>query len=36
MSNQLLGETPFAYNRFTAAKFTKRYGLVTFGVMWGL
>jgi len=32
MSNQLLGEVPFAYNAFTASKFNGKYGLMTFGV----
>jgi hypothetical protein len=32
MSNQFLGEVPFAYNRFTASKFSRRYSLVTAGL----
>lgn len=33
MSNQFVGEIPFAYNSLTASKFSSRYGLASFGVM---
>jgi hypothetical protein len=32
MSNQFVGEIPFSYNSFTAAKFNKKYGFASFGV----
>jgi hypothetical protein len=32
MSNQFVGEIPFAYNSLTASKFALRYGFATFGV----
>ncbi|OSM04279.1 putative signal peptide protein [Magnetofaba australis IT-1] len=33
--NQLLGEMPFAYNVFTAHRFDKKYGLLSFGLVTG-
>jgi hypothetical protein len=33
MSNQLVGEIPFAYNTITASKFSNRYGLASVGFM---
>lgn len=33
MSNQLLGEIPFAYNTLTASRFGKRYGIVSSGLV---
>ena len=33
MSNQFVGEIPFAYNSVTAAKFSNRYGLASVGFM---
>lgn len=35
MSNQFVGEIPFAYNSVTASKFASRYGFATFGVVMG-
>jgi len=35
MSNQFLGEIPFAYNSVTASKFDRSYGLVSVGVRLG-
>lgn len=35
MSNQFVGEIPFAYNSATASKFARRYGFATFGVVMG-
>lgn len=35
MSNQFVGEVPFLYNSFTASRFDRRYGLVSFGVRFG-
>ena len=35
MSNQFVGEIPFVYNSFTASRFDRRYGLVSFGVRFG-
>lgn len=35
MSNQLMGEIPFAYNTVTAKRFDKEYGIVSAGVMVG-
>jgi hypothetical protein len=35
MSNQFLGEIPFAYNSVTASKFDRSYGLVSLGVRLG-
>lgn len=32
MSNQFVGEIPFSYNSFTAAKFNKKYGFASFGM----
>jgi hypothetical protein len=32
MSNQFVGEIPFAYNAVTAGKFNRRYGFASFGV----
>jgi hypothetical protein len=32
MTNQFLGEIPFAYNLITASKFNRRYGLLMLGV----
>ncbi|MBF0623854.1 MAG: hypothetical protein HQL82_03500 [Magnetococcales bacterium] len=35
MSNQLVGEIPFSYNRYTAGRFDRRYGLLTVGIQAG-
>lgn len=35
MSNQFVGEIPFAYNSVTASKFASRYGIASFGVVMG-
>lgn len=35
MSNQFVGEIPFVYNGVTASKFSRRYGMASFGVMMG-
>ena len=35
MSNQFVGEIPFAYNSVTASKFASRYGFASFGVVVG-
>lgn len=32
MSNQFVGEIPFAYNSVTASKFSRKYGIASFGV----
>lgn len=32
MSNQFVGEIPFSYNGVTASKFSRRYGLASFGM----
>lgn len=36
MSNQFVGEIPFTYNAFTAGKFDRRYGFMSFGVLFAL
>jgi hypothetical protein len=36
MSNQFVGEIPFTYNGFTANKFDRRYGFVSFGMLFAL
>ena len=35
MSNQFVGEIPFAYNSATASKFARRYGYASLGVVMG-
>ena len=36
MSNQFVGDIPFTYDGFTAGKFDRRYGFVSFGMLFAL